>query len=459
LWAAATIVRPNYLLAWLSLPLLAFALASRGTRARTVFAALAGAMIFGACAFWQYRICGEPGFLPAQGAYNLWAANRPGAHGRYYTQQISIPASLGEENPARVESYILFRHATGHSAENIRELNTYWRGRFYDYILHYPVAWAWQLLRKLYALFNDWEQYNNKTFAFHRARSPWLWWNPLSWGILVVLGVAGATRLQFENPRAARAIGIVFGVSIGSILLFFVSARFRLPLAALATILAGGSLAIPRIWHDWPAKLRWGLAGLSAAAAFLTFSRFDGVRDHSTFVQDHALTARAAATVGRDREAWEESRAALALQPNHPDALSIAVASYFNLLLIGAAPAGAEGEWSDLSARLLALQSSPPSLRAIAALSLWRSGQRSGALIEWQRLEQTPSALAARLLVEDASVSSSALQHLPADAWKEPLVQIARTLHGIKSTEAPEWAGPRDARVVARELFGVTASP
>jgi hypothetical protein len=46
-----------------------------------------------------------------------------------------------------------------------------------------------QLGRKVYALLNDWEQYNNKTYAFHQARSPWLRWNPLSWGVLLVPGV------------------------------------------------------------------------------------------------------------------------------------------------------------------------------------------------------------------------------------------------------------------------------
>jgi hypothetical protein len=30
------------------------------------------------------------------------------------------------------------------------------------------------MARKTYYLFNDFEPYNNKTYAFHQARSPWL---------------------------------------------------------------------------------------------------------------------------------------------------------------------------------------------------------------------------------------------------------------------------------------------
>jgi hypothetical protein len=51
------------------------------------------------------------------------------------------------------------------------------------------------MARKAYALLNNWEQYNNKTYAFHKALSPWLSWNPLCWGLLLVLG---------PSPAAAR---------------------------------------------------------------------------------------------------------------------------------------------------------------------------------------------------------------------------------------------------------------
>ena len=67
------------------------------------------------------------------------------------------------------------------------------------------------------------------------------------------------------------------------------------------------------------------------AAIALTFSNLDQVRSESTFVQDHALLARAADTVGDDTLAWHEARAALAMQSHHPDALRIAIAAYFNM--------------------------------------------------------------------------------------------------------------------------------
>jgi hypothetical protein len=326
LWAAAALVRPNFLLVWLVVP--ASALSLRGARRTPIVAsALAGVLLFGALAMWQKSLSGTAGFLPWQGPYNLWAANRPGANGRYYTQHVSLPPALARANPARAESIILYEQETNGGPGDIAAMNKHWRRRFLGEVASHPLRWAALTARKTYALLNNWEQYNNETFAFHKARSPWLRWNPICWGWLLVLAVAGGFRLGAESPRAARALAAVAAVCAISILLFFVSARFRLPLAAICAVLSGGALGSPRFWRAWPAGRRAALAGSAAVAGLIAFSGFDGVDDRSTFVQDHVLLARAAFTVGDDATALSEAREALRLQPWHPDATAIADAA------------------------------------------------------------------------------------------------------------------------------------
>ena len=220
-WAAAALVRPSYLVSWALAP--AFALLQGGGwrgRMRVAVAALAGALLFAAASAWQWRAGGTAGFLPWQGAYNLWAANRPGANGRYYTQRISLPAGLARANPARAESIILYQLETGDRTADIPAMNRHWRARFLGEVSSHPLEWAALMARKAYALLNNWEQYNNKTFAFHKARSPWLSWNPICWGIVFMLGVAGAARLCAESPRAALALAAVWCACAAGILLF-----------------------------------------------------------------------------------------------------------------------------------------------------------------------------------------------------------------------------------------------
>jgi Dolichyl-phosphate-mannose-protein mannosyltransferase len=327
-WAAATLVRPNFLLVWLALPVIA--LLQRGPwrgRVRILAAALCGVLLFGAASAWQRSVGGGTGFLPWQGPYNLWAANRPGANGRFYTQHISLPPELARANPARAESILLYAQETNGAPPGISEMNAHWRRRFLSEVAHHPLRWMRLMAHKAYALLNNWEQYNNTTYAFHKALSPWLRWNPLCWGVLLVLAVGGGARLACESPRAAAALALTAAACTASILLFFVSARFRLPLAALCAVLAGGALGSPGFWRGWTPGRRAALAACTALAAVITFSSLGGVADTSTFVQDHVLLARAAYTVGDDATALLEAREALKLQPWHPDAKAIEAAA------------------------------------------------------------------------------------------------------------------------------------
>jgi len=331
-WAAAALVRPNYLLAWCLVPL--FALLQRrpwGARAGIIAASLYGILLFGAASAWQWNVSGVPGFLPWQGAYNLWASNRPGANGRYYTQHVSLPPELARANPARAESVILYTRETQGGPGDIPSMNAHWRARFLGEVSSHPLRWAALMARKAYALLNNWEQYNNKTFAFHKALSPWLRWNPICWGLLLMLGVAGAARLASESPGPAATLAAVTAACAASIVLFFVSARFRLPLAAICAVLAGGALGSPFFWRGWTAGRRAALGGAVALAGVVAFSDFGGVQDRATYVQDHALLARAAYTVGDDATALAEAREALKLQPWHPDAKAIAAAAEADL--------------------------------------------------------------------------------------------------------------------------------
>jgi hypothetical protein len=272
-------------------------------------------------------VSGTAGFLPWQGPYNLWAANRPGANGRYYTQHVALSPELARGNPARAESILLYAEETGASPDDIPAMGAHWRRRFLGEVAQHPLRWASLMARKAYALLNNWEQYNNKTYAFHKALSPWLRWNPIGWGVLLVLAVGGAARLAAESPRAAFALAAASAACAASIRLFFVSARFRLPLAGVCAVLAGGALGDPGFWRGWPAGRRAALAACAVLAGAVAFSRLGGVADTSTFVQDHVLLARAAYTVGDDATALLEAREALKLQPWHPDAKAIEAAA------------------------------------------------------------------------------------------------------------------------------------
>lgn len=368
-WGLAALTRPQYLSVWLVLPLVSFVpQRSRSVVVRSLAATAIAGALFVAQGWWQRDVCGEFRILPWQGPYNLWAANRPGANGYYYQQTLNLAYSGSSDNPARLESIVLYRAETGRSPDEIDTMNLHWRQRFAAHVIQHPGSWLWSMTKKAYALLNDWEQYNNKTYAFQKGLSPWLRLNPLGWGVLLVLGIAGAWRLHDRAAPVFGAVATVAAASAAGVLLFYVSGRFRIPLAGLLCVLAGGALSRPIFWRAFPPSRRWGLAALLLAAASLTFSAFASVRNVHTIIQDRLLIAYAAQLTGDEQEAWNQSRAAASLDPGRADAHEFVVTSGFNCLLAGGL---AEADMTTLRRSARSLLANPgagaPGSRVIAA--------------------------------------------------------------------------------------------
>ena len=92
--------------------------------------------------------------------------------------------------------------------------------------------WAY----KAYAVFNSYEQYNNLTYGYHKSRLTFLRFNPLNWGILLLLGSTGAFVLYRRDKQAAIAsIALLAGYAV-SLVIYYASARFRLPMVPLLAV-------------------------------------------------------------------------------------------------------------------------------------------------------------------------------------------------------------------------------
>ncbi|MEM7542887.1 MAG: hypothetical protein AAF384_15070 [Pseudomonadota bacterium] len=271
---------------------------------------------------------GEPRILPWQGAFNLWAANRPGSNGRYFEHQLTVESRDAGANAARLEADAIYSKEHLASTASIDERNRYWRDRFLADALDEPLRLVKLFAQKLYFLCNDFEQYNNKTYIFHKRRAPLLALNPLNWSLLVTLSAAGLV-LGWRLPHM-RALAVSAGALAFGILLFYVSARFRLLLVPLLAVIAGG---VTRLATD-RSKFK---AALGAAVLMLVVSQspIDRADHEKTFVADQLLIARAASELGYYEYAISESKAALEMAPGNQTAHEIACVSAFNVWLVG----------------------------------------------------------------------------------------------------------------------------
>ena len=265
---------------------------------------------------------GEFRVLPWQGAYDLWSANRPGAHGAYYVQQRPLFSYHDGQNPARAESIAAFEAANPSLDPSIREMTRYWQHRLWDSVTDAPADQVTLLLRKAHFLLGNFEQYNNKTYVFHKARSTWLRWNPLCWGLLLA-GAAAGLVCGWQH-RQARLLAFVSAAYAAALLVSYVSARFRLPLAPLLLVLAGGAFV------SCDRKRRF--AGLSLAVLLALTSFYPLPREwrERTFIQDELLIARAAHESRHYAAAITAADAAHRRDPLHAMALELRCVARFN---------------------------------------------------------------------------------------------------------------------------------
>lgn len=402
-WALATglalglavVLRPHFLFVAPVVLLLAMTMPNRPWKNRSAGASLALAAFLAplaiqALASWQ--VGGQWRWLPWQGSYNLFAANSAEANGRYFKQSLVITDRADFDNPTRAESEARYALETGAEPPfPIEAMKRHWHARFLDELTADPIGWLGLLARKAYYTVNDFEQYNNLTYGFHKARWPFLRCNPLGWGMLAM--AAGGVLILVRPSRSWVAGGLAIALAYaGSLVLFYASARFRLPLAPLLCIGIGGVAWLPRTIRDGVPRARWFVAALGVAViGAIAYSGLWGAHDRSTHVQDALLVGNAATTTGDDALALEMATGALAMAPKRNEARRLALVSYWNLRLTDDPAWRTFGDWPEAFSTWIEGQQftdPDPALAAALGTVLWNTGRTEPARRVWRDTAQ-----------------------------------------------------------------------
>ncbi|EKD82698.1 MAG: hypothetical protein ACD_39C01149G0001 [uncultured bacterium] len=300
--------------------------------------------IAGGMAGWYYS--GEFRLMPWQGAFVLYSANSATANGKYFNQTMFLPDRDLSYNPARLESEILYARETGDSgAYSIDKFNRFWRDKTLRHIVDNPGQWLGLQLRKFYYLLNNFEQYNNKTYAFHRDMAPLLRYNPLCWGVLLIAAMLALVNLRGLTPEFKRILLVLFLLAAGT-MVFLVSARFRLLLVPMLVVLAPGLLQL----QISDRKSVFKNLAMAAIVALVTFSTLFGAADMSTVNSDRMLIAHACARQYdfKGQVYWADQ--VLNEMPGHLIAVRVKVVGFTNLVLAG--EKGSAEDWQLVSGEL-----------------------------------------------------------------------------------------------------------
>ena len=393
-WSLAAITVPQGMALMFLAPILAL-VTGRGAgnklAASLLAVTIAMATLIG-LGYTNYKISGAFRILPLQNTFEFWDANRPGSHGRYPQRLVAAQSFDEPVQSARIESERLYaEQKPDYPTTNYMDIDRYWRQKIWEHIRNSSTQFANHLSNKILYLFNNYEQYDNKTYSLHKQRSPWLAFNPLCWGVLLVLAGAGVALAW--RRRLTRVTVAVIAVYAISVVAFFVSARARIPLAPLLAVFSGW-IGRPRYQFGRLKKRPLIIAGVTALVlGILTFAPLPENERLETVIFDHIIMARSAMELGDHLLAVRHSEAAVDKQPHSALALETLCLTryrYWLHKLPEQAPVSVVRASLDACQNAVRLLESQHAALA-SANYLWYLGDREEALHIWYELADSSS--------------------------------------------------------------------
>ena len=247
-------------------------------------------------------------FVPitSNGGVNFYIGNGEEATGIFYPAK-----DITFETESSSRSYVerLFGRDMKPS-----EISAYWFKRSFDFIKQHPMREIELLLRKTAIFFNGYEVPQIESWDIVRSKYSTLrllfvnFWTILSLGLFGMIFAIRAWRRYF------LLYGFVFSYAL-SVILFFVTGRYRIQIAPVMCLFAGYALVtvFPRLLR----RLRPGLGAVALFVLILTITRpgLFALPEKDLQWREHIHEARRLGEVGRQSEAIEEINKAIAIHP------------------------------------------------------------------------------------------------------------------------------------------------
>ncbi len=289
---------------------------SVGARANFVASFLVGlAIVLLPVAVRNYAVGGGFYLTTSQFGPNFFIGNNPQADGTY----ASLRFGRGAPEYERTDATELAEHALGRSLTP-SEVSSYWTGRGLDFIRDRPGAWFALMARKAALLVNATEMLDTEAQESH---AEWSW--PLRvgglfghFGVLGPLACIGLVLAWRHKARVAVLYVMLAAYSL-SVLLFYVFARYRLPLVPLLLLFAAEGVSALREWRRTAraeAKA-WVTAAVAATAVVCNWPILSASTMKAITETNLAVALQ---TDGRTDAAAEHYKRAIALQPAYAPA-------------------------------------------------------------------------------------------------------------------------------------------
>jgi tetratricopeptide (TPR) repeat protein len=265
----------------------------------------------------NYAVGGGFYLTTSQFGSNLFIGNNPLADGSY----MSLRAGRGSPEFERLDATELAEQASGRRLTP-SEVSSYWTGRTIAFVRDQPAAWLGLLARKTRLLWSRTEVIDTESQESHADYSlPLRVLGPIwNFGPLLPLAVAGAWVL-WPDRRRLWPLYALTAVYAASVILFFVVARYRLPLVPFVTIFAAaGAVKARHVLRSASARQLVAVAATMLVAAMVAFWPTESGSSRRAITENNLGTALQ--EEGRTAEAVERYQRALAFDADYAPALN-----------------------------------------------------------------------------------------------------------------------------------------
>ena len=286
------------------------------TRADFVASFLVGlAIVLLPVALRNYAVGGGFYLTTSQFGPNFFIGNNPQADGTY----ASLRFGRGAPEYERTDATELAEHARGRTLTPA-EVSSYWTDRGLDFVTGHPGAWLALMARKAALLVNATEMLDTEAQESH---AEWSW--PLRvgglfghFGVLAPLACVGLVLSWRQRSRLAVLYSLLIAYA-ASVLLFYVFARYRLPLVPLLLLFAADGVSRLRAWLR-TADVRTRTSLLAAAGATAVVCNWPMLSPSMMRAITETNLATALQAEGQTVAATQHYARAIALEPDYAPA-------------------------------------------------------------------------------------------------------------------------------------------
>lgn len=180
----------------------------------------------------------RPQHSGAEYGIHFYIGNNPRATGVYK----SVPGVRNTPQGHSMDARKIVEKELGRAAGNV-EVNIYWIRKGLSFILENPAEWLRIQGRKLFLALNAYEVPHDESFDFTRKESWLLQMCFVAYGVVCPLGLLGILLSRPNRNEGAVLLFLYVVFYLLSLLIFFVSSAYRLPLQPVLLLFAAHAVS------------------------------------------------------------------------------------------------------------------------------------------------------------------------------------------------------------------------